>query len=329
MNIEHLKNLIILSEELNFSRAADRISSQERSIDQPQLSRQLGRIERELGQKLEKLGCGEVPLVTLFDRTPREMKLTEEGKIFLEAVRSAIKSLEDGLHEIQQINQGEMGKLKLGIIGVITHNFLPEILQIFKQRYPKVQIVLEEMAHPQVQGLRDYQVDIGFTYAPSNAQWGNDLDSNIVLKESLLLVLPTNHPLANVSEIQLTDIANENFILPVSSTTLGLTEQINTLCEQAGFTPNCVQTATFASTILGLVAGGVGVSLLPENVQYIQRDGVVFRELKELSKQLNVVMLWRKRDQSPVLKNFLNVMKEIIESKKSSLRKFAPNKIKK
>ncbi|MEB3190528.1 MAG: LysR family transcriptional regulator [Snowella sp.] len=314
MNIEHLENLIILSEELNFTRAAERISSQGRSIDQPQLSRQVQRIERELGQKL---GYGEV---ILFDRTTSGKKLTEEGEVFVAAVRLAVKSIKEGLYEIQQINQGEMGKLKLGVIGVITHNFLPEILQIFKQKYPRVQIVLEEMAHPQVQGLRDYQVDIGFTYAPSNSQWSKDLDSEIVLKESLLLVLPTNHPLANVSGIQLTDIAKENFILPVSSTTLGLTEQIHTLCGKAGFTPNCLQTATFASTILGLVAGGVGVSLLPENVQYIQRNGVVFRELKELSNQLNVVMLWRKRDKSPVVKNFLNVMKEIIESRKSDVR---------
>ena len=79
--------------------------------------------------------------------------------------------------------------------------------------------------------------------------------------------------------------------------------------------PKCVQTATFASTIISLVAGEAGISLLPENTRYIQRDGVVFRELKELSKQLNVVMLWRRRDKSPVLKNFLAVMKEIANSR--------------
>ena len=112
---------------------------------------------------------------------------------------------------------------------MITHNFLPEILQIFKQRYPKVQIVLEEMAHPQTQGLLDYQVDIGFTYAPSNFLWDKDLSSKTMLKESLLQVLPKTHPHANVPEIQLTDNAEEDFIPPVSSPTLGLTEQIKIL----------------------------------------------------------------------------------------------------
>ena len=309
MKIEHLENLIILSEELNFTKAADRISRQGSSIDQPQLSRQVRAIEKELGQKI---GCDDIPL---FEVTPRNVQLTERGEIFLEAVRLAIKSINEGIYGIQQVTQGERGKLKLGVIGVITHNFLPEILQIFKQRYPKVQIVLEEMAHPQTQGLLDYQVDIGFTYAPSNFLWNKDLSSNIVLKESLLLVLPKKHRLANVVEIQLTDIAEEDFILPASSTTLGLTEQINILCQQSGFTPKCVQTATFASTIISLVAGEAGISLLPENTRYIQRDGVVFQEIKELSKQLNVVMLWRRRDKSPVLKNFLAIMTEIVNSR--------------
>ena len=309
MKIEHLENLIILSEELNFTKAADRISRQGSSIDQPQLSRQVRAIEKELGQKI---GCDDIPL---FEVTPRNVQLTERGEIFLEAVRLAIKSINEGIYGIQQVTQGERGKLKLGVIGVITHNFLPEILQIFKQRYPKLQIVLEEMAHPQTQGLLDYQVDIGFTYAPSNFLWNKDLSSNIVLKESLLLVLQKKHRLANVVEIQLTDIAEEDFILPASSTTLGLTEQINILCQQSGFTPKCVQTATFASTIISLVAGEAGISLLPENTRYIQRDGVVFQEIKELSKQLNVVMLWRRRDKSPVLKNFLAIMTEIVNSR--------------
>ena len=309
MKIEHLENLIILSEELNFTKAADRISRQGSSIDQPQLSRQVRAIEKELGQKI---GCDDIPL---FEVTPRNVQLTERGEIFLEAVRLAIKSINEGIYGIQQVTQGERGKLKLGVIGVITHNFLPEILQIFKQRYPKLQIVLEEMAHPQTQGLLDYQVDIGFTYAPSNFLWNKDLSSNIVLKESLLLVLPKKHRLANVVEIQLTDIAEEDFILPASSTTLGLTEQINILCQQSGFMPKCVQTATFASTIISLVAGEAGISLLPENTRYIQRDGVVFQEIKELSKQLNVVMLWRRRDKSPVLKNFLAIMTEIVNSR--------------
>ena len=80
MKIEHLENLIILSEELNFRKAADRISlsRQGSSIDQPQLSRQVRAIEKELGQKI---GCDVVPL---FEVTPRNVQLTERGKIFLE-----------------------------------------------------------------------------------------------------------------------------------------------------------------------------------------------------------------------------------------------------
>lgn len=310
MKLEHLRNIAILAQELNFSRAADCISERFKlpEFDQPQLSKQLIALEKEIGKEIGKE-------VRLFDRTTHSVQLTDAGKIFLEAVNSAIARIDDGITRAQEVSQGKLGKLTVGLISSITNSMLPEILRVFHASFPNVELIWQEIAHPQIQCLRDREIDIGFLYSPDNLQTYEDLRFRPVLRESLIIALPETHILVADPKIPLKALASEAFILPSSSMTFGLAEQIVHCCKQKGFEPKVAQEANFMLTILGLVAGGVGIALLPENAQNLQRSGVVYRSVEGELPVLEVAMIWRREDDnSPILQNFIQVIQKITGS---------------
>lgn len=85
------------------------------------------------------------------------------------------------------------------------------------------------------------------------------------------------------------------------------------LCQQAGFTPLVVQEAIWLQTVLGLVAGEVGVAIVPASMQSIQRTGVIYKALQEETFEIEMVMVWRQDDMSPVLHEFLKIVQEIAQ----------------
>lgn len=110
-----------------------------------------------------------------------------------------------------------------------------------------------------------------------------------IADESLVLVLPAQHQAARQSQVPLACLKGENFVLPPSTRLSGLRGQIDDLLSRTHCIPVIVQEAAWITTVLSLVAGGVGVSLLPANVTQLQRQGVVYRPIQEPSPQLEIV----------------------------------------
>jgi len=290
MELRHLYYFITVAEELHFSRAAERLH-----ISQPPLSQQIQNLEDELGVKL-------------FERTKRQVHLTEAGKVFLERCYLVLAQLEQAIAVTQQIGRGELGQLAISFVGTAMFTLLPEIFRVFREQFPAVELRLHELTTAQqIQALYDKQINVGIVRSAINEP---GLSVECFLPESLVLALPETHPLSAQTQVALSSLANEPFILFPATMGPVLYEQIIGSCQQAGFRPKVAQEAVQMQTIVGLVAAGLGIAIVPASLQNFPRSGVIYRPLKEEIPNTGLYLTWRQHDSSPVVKAFLNLARK-------------------
>lgn len=277
----------MVAEEQSFSRGAKRLH-----IAQPPLSSQIKQLEGELD-------------VRLFDRTSRGVRLTEAGQLLLEEARRILSQVEHTAQAVRRTGHGEVGRITLGFVPSASNEMLPEILRSFRGRFPGVELFLREM-HPDqvVRSLHAGQTDVGFLYLPLEDP---ALNVACVSREPLVLALPRSHPLADREVVELRQVAEEPFIMPARYQMPGLYGQVTDACGDAGFAPEAVQKDVWLmQTIVGLVAGGLGVALVPSSLRNFRRKGVAYRDVSDLSPTVELGMVWRKDRQDPVLQSFLD-----------------------
>lgn len=287
----------------NFSEAAKRLG-----IKQPPLSQRIQALEELLSTHQKTLA------VKLFDRSKRPIKLTEAGQAFLVEAQQALIHLNRAVSYARQASQGEIGRLIIGMNNSIANTILPEVVQEFQQRFPKVELELHEVTIQQeIQMLKNHQLDVIFQRSPSFEQNDPALSFQPILEEYFVVALPTTHALADQSKISLKALADDAIILP-SLDVLPFYEKVVTLCREAGFEPKINQTVTVTGvvTLLSLVAAGVGVSILPNHVQTLHREGVVYRSLQNAALNRQIAVVWRQEDSSIVLRQFLKVIQEVM-----------------
>ncbi|MGQ9872547.1 LysR family substrate-binding domain-containing protein [Leptodesmis sp.] len=214
----------------------------------------------------------------------------------------------------RQARQGLLGQVTIGLNNAVTNSGLSDVIKTFQQKFPNVQLILREVPpEDEVSMLKQRQLDLIFLRSPSFEQ----LDPSIlcckqVLQEYFVAALPTGHPLAAQSKIALSALQNEAFILPPIEI-LPFYERVIKLCQATGFEPHIVQniTVTGAITLLNLVAAGTGISILPNHVQTLKRDGVIYRPIVDATAlERQIAAVWRKHDDSIVVQNFLQVLRE-------------------
>lgn len=294
MDLEHLNRFITLAsmKPINFSHAAEMLN-----IPQPYLSQQIKRLEQELG-------------VELFNRKQRPAALTPAGHEFLKEIRHIHSQLDRAKVSAQRAHRGEIGQLRVGINISISNSKFPELFLVFRGGFPSVEITLHEMiSRDQIEQLQNQQLDVGFfhSYELDDFDCKEDFETLLFLEESLMIVLPERHPLAQQSQVKIVDLKDEQFILP-SATIRGLRQQIIALCQEAGFFPKIKQEATWMTTSLSLVACEVGVTILPANVQNLQRMGVAYRPIQGESPMLKLLAVWQRDYATATLQNFLMVL---------------------
>lgn len=294
VELHELKSFIAVAEERNFSRAAERLY-----VEQPNLSRKIKNLEKKLNGKL-------------FNRKKRPLTLTQAGERFLIDARSILAQLEQTVQITQKICRGEKGCLKLGFTSSIANSILPDILNTFRQDYPEVELSCRQMASDrQIKELQDNQIDVALFHANQKAIADDNLDSLVILTEPLVLVLPETHPLSNETKISLRVLETDKFVLPTRQSYSGLSEEIHRLFDRVGFIPEIAQEATNMVTVLGLVAGGMGISLLPSNAVNLQRKGVIYKEIEGLNSAIETKIVWQCNNSSNILEGFRKVTQKI------------------
>ncbi|MEG4031137.1 MULTISPECIES: LysR family transcriptional regulator [unclassified Microcoleus] len=286
MELRHLRYFIAVAEELNFTRAAEKLH-----IAQPPLSQQIQHLEAELGFQL-------------FQRTKRTVHLTAAGQVFFEEAGKILQQVDRAIQLGRQTSRGELGQLTIGFVSSAAHNVVPAILQAFRTRCPAVKLELHELGtNEQLQRLRFGQIDIGFVRPPVEE---DGINSEIVFREPLIVALPETHPAADRTNVELRELSTEQFILFPRSQAPGLYDAIVSLCQQAGFSPIAAQEAIQMQTIVSLVAAEMGVAIVPASMQNFQRSGVVYKSLPESTCIVAIALIWRS-DPTAAVQRFLEV----------------------
>jgi DNA-binding transcriptional LysR family regulator len=287
MELRHLRYFSAVAESRSFTRAAEALE-----ITQPPLSQQIKALEAELDVKL-------------FDRTT-PIQLTTAGQAFLQEARAILMQVERAKRTTQQINRGYLGKLTLGIHNSFANTHLPRQVAQFHERFPDVRLEFREVTVAQeLELLKNRQIDVVFHRSAAVERDETNFNYLPLLEEDFVLVLPEHHPLTALSTVPLTALKDESLILP-DLDVLPFYHQVVDACRQSGFEPNLDLSIRSGGlvTLLGLVAGGMGLSVMPVHTQILHREGIVHRPIQDFQLKRYITLIWHKHDSSPIANNF-------------------------
>lgn len=289
-----LRQFIAVAEELHFHKAAIRLH-----MAQPPLSQAINRLEEKLG-------------FSLFTRNKRGVKLTPAGVAFLEAAYRTLKELELGIEHARHVSDGIAGKLTVTAISIAYYESLLNTLRQFREAFPKVQLIIREMpSSNQAKALLSGEADIAFMrQLPMST---DIIESRLILDEQIVMAIPAGHPAAASTQVDLRDFAHEDFVFTPQTLGTGYHSQLIGLCEAAGFYPKVVQEAAQIHTLIGLVACGFGVALVPESIaNSTLRDKVLFRRILPVGDTPNpaigLYMNWNVHNESPLMDSFISML---------------------
>ncbi|MCE9967085.1 LysR family transcriptional regulator [Lelliottia amnigena] len=277
MNIElrHLRYFIAVAEELHFGRAAARLN-----ISQPPLSQQIQILEQQVGARL-------------LARTNRSVSLTAAGKQFLADSRQVLSLVNDASARAERLHLGETGELRIGFtssapfISAVSHT-----LSTFRRHYPDVHIQTREInTREQIVPLNEGSLDLGLM---RNTQLPDTLAWEVILREPLMAMIPRDHPLAAQPSVTLTELAQEPFVFFDPHVGTGLYDDILGLMRRYGLSPVITQEVGEAMTIIGLVAAGLGVSILPASFKRVQLNEMRWVAIAEEDAVSEMWLVWPK-----------------------------------
>jgi LysR family transcriptional regulator, benzoate and cis,cis-muconate-responsive activator of ben and cat genes len=292
MEIRQLRYFVAVAEDLSFSRAARRIH-----VSQPPLSRQVLSLERELG-------------VRLLERNNHSVALTAAGAAFLEQARVLLAGLEEAASTARRAAQGEVGSLVLGFGGSAAYAFMPTILRAFRARYPAVKVTLDPISLiDQLDALAGRRIDIGFVLLPFEER---SIAYEALMRDRLVAAVPADHELAAARAVRLKDLAAFDFIGFTRSGRFGYHNRMMDICLAAGFAPRIIKETAPMVSVIGLVASGLGIAIVPSMAQRLQISDVRYIPILDRGAQMDFAFAWHRENASPVLKAFLGVARETI-----------------
>jgi DNA-binding transcriptional LysR family regulator len=293
MELRHLRYVVAVAETLHFGRAAARLN-----IRQPPLSQQIRQVEDELGVKL-------------FDRSGRQVRLTTAGEMFVQDARLVLAQASHAGRVAERLRQGEAGQLVIGVAGPADADYFVEIMRVFAERHPQVRVVVRNMSTAeQLKALVEERLHVGFVTPPTDHA---GLQFETVLHTPIVLALPHGHPLAGRTRVPLASLAGEPMILFARSMAPGFFDAISTACRTAGFNLHVRHEVEGLQSAYGLVAAGLGLSLVPAGLDADPPKGVVLRPLSpELpSIDCEIALAYRRDLPCELVTRFVAVVNEV------------------
>lgn len=294
MELRHLKYFHTVASHLHFNNAA-----KELNISQPPLSKQIKQLEEELD-------------VQLLYRTNRKVELTEAGVYFENSCKFILNLIEKEIETTKRIYEGELGEVVLAFSGSVVHDLLPLIIKETKSKYPDIKLLVEQhTSSEQIKGLLNGNINVGMLVPPVNEQKLNILP---IVEEGFVAVVPISHHLSDIKrELDVKELANENFIMTPEQSGRGYFDSVISLCKSEGFYPKIVQNAQEQQTIISLVAAELGVAVVPESSTRITNKAVSFIPIKQNHKK-TTALAWHKESTSPGVRLFIKHIRDLIES---------------
>lgn len=291
INLDALRAFVILSEELNFGRTARRLH-----VSQPALTKQIKRLEEEIGGRL-------------FERTTGRVSLTAAGEALRDRSRALMNDASAWESFARQAVRGEVGSLRIGFGIATLGDLLPRAVIAFRKAYPNVMLEMHDLAsQAQMEGLLDGSIDLGFVRLPVNAP---TLQITPILEEELLIAVARSR--FSKTHIALKDLQHEPFVLISYSTSKTFRQHVISVCAAAGFTPTVIQEVSELFTVLNLVRAGLGVSLVPSTARRMRVPGVRFISIPSPAAKWKIGMAWRK-DRSDRVRTFAAIVQSIVST---------------
>lgn len=295
MDLRHLRYFVVVAEEGNITRAAERLH-----IAQPPLSRQIQQLEEELG----------VPLLV---RGSRPLTLTEAGQFFYAHARqllSQTRELEAMTRRIGTIER----KLSIGFVGSTLYGMLPKVIRRFRSEQNTTELTLHEMTSmEQIRALKEGKIDVGF----GRIRHEDPNVRRIVLREErLVAALPSGHALTDRPVISLLDLVDDTLIVFPKAPRPSFADQILASFHDRGLEPKKIYEARELQVAIGLVAAGEGVAIVPASVQGLKREDVCYLPLQDHNMVSPIILSTRLLDESREIKLLIEMIIRIYEEEK-------------
>jgi len=294
MEMHQLTYFESVSRHLHFTRAA-----QELNVAQPSVSQQIRKLEHELA-------------APLFHRMKRHVTLTEAGKTFLPHARAVLQRLEEARLEVQELSGLRKGTLAVGAPPSVGTHLLPRALAAFSRRHPGILLSFREAgSRTLVALLEEGELDLAVVIQPIRHP---ALETQPLLEEELLLVVPRKHHLADDrrQRVRISQLKQEPFVL-LREGAYDLRDQTLAACRRAGFEPQVALDGGEMDSMLRFVAAGIGLGILPAMVvSEIQPSDttVVLRRLQPRLTRALVIARRRDRYFSAAAREFTTVLEE-------------------
>jgi DNA-binding transcriptional LysR family regulator len=284
LEFRHLRCFLALAEELHFGRAAQRLA-----ISQPPLSVAIQQLEALVGARL-------------FERDSKGVRLTPAGAAFRASAQDLLDRAEDACALAREVQDGEVGRMRLGFVGSTLFNGLSAWLQAFQASHPKVEVIVVELnSQDQIDALVQEELDLALVHTD---RLPLALASQPLYDEPFLACLPAGHPLATLGLVPLAALSEQPFILFSRKGSPDYHARIVEICRQHGFYPRLQHEGRHWLSVVSLVAQGLGVSIVPAAFERAGIQGAVFRPLAEAIAPSAVFAAWRK-DSADVLRKSL------------------------
>jgi DNA-binding transcriptional LysR family regulator len=288
LELSELRAFLVLADHLHFSHAAEVLH-----VSQPALTKQMQRLEAKVSGRLLVRGY-------------RKVALTPAGEILRDRARRLLREAEVAEQMARLAVNGKAGVLRIGFgIGSLAAG-LPDMLMRFRQQFPEVQVFMRDMSTPnQIEALHQGEIDVGFVRLPVESA---ELVTVPVLEEMLVAAIPRGMSYRK----GLSDLRNEPFVVISRSSSVSFFDHLVQTCRAAGFSPRIVQEVNELLTVLFLVQGGAGVSLVPSSASRMRVPNVRLLDTHLAEAKWKIGLTWRKRDQSdPLVRNFVHLARRL------------------
>ena len=297
MELRHLRYFRAVAEELHFGRAAERLH-----IAQPPLSQQIRQLERELG-------------VTLLVRTHPQGR-ADSGRAAPICTRAVaiLDAVDDATEQAQRIAEGAEGRLAIGCVGSATYSLLPRLVRALRERLPGVEVSIrgEMLAPAQISALLAGEIDLALLRPPVE-QSGVLLET--VRRDRLLAALPEGHALALRDELSIADLRDEEFVAHAGHGRSVMNSVLTAMCADAGFVPRVRHEVEETSTLVTLVAAGLGVAIVPDPTAALDIAGVCYRPLTGDRLGVDLVAARAVQANSPLIERVLTILRQVARTK--------------
>jgi DNA-binding transcriptional LysR family regulator len=290
IELRNLYSFLILSEELHFHRAAEKLF-----LSQPGLSKQIKQLENQLGVKL-------------LERDRRNVRLTKSGQYLKTQVAFLEGFLNRTFQHLKVIEAGLEGEIRIGFVGSAMQNVIPNLIKKCNNHYPDIHFVLDEMSNQsQIEALQHNLIDLGFVRLDKVPM---ELQIVPIFEDHFSLVVPKDYSINKANFKNIAQFEKASFILFSSDYSSTYYNNIMSIFSDAGFSPKVSHKSIHANSIFRLVESGLGVAIVPHSLTLGNSIDIEVIELKAIKQRAVLSIVWKKNQHYPALEKVLSFFKE-------------------